>query len=559
VKHTSTSTQVAEQLDALIRARVTAIGVESYEEARVERILGDIAAERNKALVIWTATSGFTIRNPQAIGAPYLPATEDDEQAPLFDLQTALLAVPTRTERTASYNEQTGSATFESTVEAIYIFKDTHHFLGDAVPLRAIRDLCRMLVPTRKTLVLLSPVMHAPNATTLPADLEKEITVVRFPLPNKSELRVIVETAAKSKKVPINLTPTLVEELSEALRGLTQSEAESTIRQAMITNGDLGASAIGTILQEKDQIVAKANILEPVPETVEPSDIGGVELFKEYMLEVEANSTPEALKFFGRDEDRPKGVLAIGFPGTGKSTLAKVGSKKQRVYRLDISRVLGGIVGQSEHNLSAALRVAEAMGVRLWIDEIEKLFGSQGMNGGSSNGSIENNLLGILLTWMQEQNTCYIFATANDIRPLKGELLRRFDDIYFVDLPTHAELVSILSVHLRKRQRDPKKFDLVRVASAIPGYTGAEAEKVVKKAISNARAAGRDVNTDDLVAAKAKVVPIVRTQREQIDELRAAMQGRALPASLPEVQQTGAVLAGSKPQVPFDVYDIEVA
>ncbi len=551
-RKTATSGKVTEQIDSLIRARVTTIGIESFEEDRITRIIRQIAQERNKALVIWTLSSGFVVRHPLPNAMqPYIPATPEDEQDPQVDPASALLGIPGRKELDWTWDMQAngGKGALRSAPRgdaakpnAIYLIKDLHHFFDDPRTLRALRDLCRALVPSRKTLILLSPYLRGQGGS-LPADLEKEITMLRFPLPSKQELRAVVQGAMKNELVPAKLTDTEIDELATAMGGLTETEAESTLRQAMIITGELASSAIPIILEEKEQIVAKQGKLEPVSRINAAHEIGGLDILRSFMEEQERNSSPEALEFFGHEADLPKGFLAVGHPGTGKSLIAKAaGGTKRSVWRLDISKIYASLVGASEQNLSAALDIAEAMGITLWVDEIEKLFGG---NGGENNGGTSDRLLGILLTWYQEQTSCYVVATANSIAGLPGALLRRFDTIFFVDLPTKAEREEILAVHLRKRKRDPQGFELAQVASATAHYSGAELEKVVKVALSNAWSSKRELRTEDLLLGCSKITPMYDTQRAEIESLRDAMiKGNVQRASYPEAEQVALSSSG---------------
>lgn len=558
------ASRTVEHLGDLVRARVTAIGIESHDEERITRIIGELAVERKKALVVYSITWGFRQQHPlPGAGEPFIPALGEghEQEDAIFMPPIALMSIPSRKEVDWEWDETKNggkgglrsASRGKSSEDVIYLIKDMHHFLADAKTLRAIRDLCRALVASRKTLIFLSPSLNAPHSSKLPADIEKELELIRFPYPNKEELEWLVRDAMKGVEVPVNLSDSEVDELASALQGLTETEAEKTLRLAMIIKRELSISALPIVLQEKDQIVAKAGRLEPVT-SVPLDQIGSLECIRDFMDEQERNSSPEAVEFLGGlAEDMPKGFLAVGHPGTGKSLVAKAaGGRSRKVWRLDISKIYESLVGSSERNLVEALRLAEAMGVTLWIDEIEKLFG-QGL-GQEQNGGISDRLLGIFLTWMQEQTSCFVVATANSIRGLPGALLRRFDVIFFVDLPTQRGREDILAVHLRKRKRNPESFDIKLIAQHMKGYSGAEIERVVRFGLSNAWKAKRELDTDLLQEAVTKVVPMSKTQKELIEQLRQDMLARdTRPASYSEEEEAAPVASGAKASGKFQI------
>ena len=534
-----------QHLGDLIRARITAIGIESHDEDRITRIVGEIAEERNKALIIYSITTGFQQRHPLPESMqPYIPALGEghEDEDGIFQPPIALMSIIERKEVDWEWEEpQNGGkgrlrrvSRAQKAGDAIYLIKDIHHFLGDAKTLRAMRDLCRALVPSRKTLIFISPSLNAPHSSTLPVDIEKELELIRFPYPDKEELEELVRAAMENVNVPVKISDSEVGELAAALQGLTETEAQKTLMLTVIIKRELSIALLPLIIQEKDRIVAKSGRLEPVAR-ISLDQIGSLEFIREFMDEVEVNSSPEAIAFLGGlPEDMPKGFLAVGHPGTGKSLVAKAaGGRSRGIWRLDISKIYESLVGSSERNLVEALRLAEAMGITLWIDEIEKLFG-QGL-GQEQNGGVSDRLLGIFLTWFQEQTSCFVAATANSIRGLPGALLRRFDVIFFVDLPTQKGREDILAVHLRKRNRNPESFNLKMLAQQMKGYSGAEIEKVVKFGLSSALKAKRELDDEILLGAVSKVVPMSKTQKELIDQLRQDMMMRdTRPASYPE-------------------------
>lgn len=499
---------VIQQLDTAIRARYPIIAINSSEEQRVLRNLFAIADRQGKALYSWSVTSGF-----QAVdGTGVCTGGGDMDGDPLG----ALAALKDRTDGEG---------------RAIYVFKDIHAFLGDPVLLRALRDAARNLVVGRKTLVLLSPTIK------LPHDLENEVLVLDFPLPDREEITALIEEVAEGARandLPVHLNGD-TEVMINALSGLTEDEARRVMRLALLTTREFGASSVPVILQEKKQIIEKSGVLEYYDSTASATDIGGLDLLKVY-VEERRGAFSQAAKAFGLDV--PRGILMVGPPGTGKSLMAKiVAGGKMPLLRLDMGALMGSLVGESEANLRKVFSVCKAIGnAVLWLDEIEKAMG--GMDGASTDGGTSQRMLASLLTWMQEQSGIYIVATANNVQTLRPEVIRRFDDLFFVDLPDEESRQAILAIHLAKRNRDGNTFDLARIARLTEGFSGAELEKVVVKALYAAWGnEQRELTTDDLVQAAQNVVPVSKTMDRELAALREWAKTRALPAATVSVKE----------------------
>jgi len=256
-------------------------------------------------------------------------------------------------------------------------------------------------------------------------------------------------------------------------------------------------------------------------------------LLKEWLRKRRAALSQEA-RAFGLPA--PKGVLLLGVQGTGKSLSAKAIANLWNLpmLRLDVGRVFGSLVGASEANMRAAIRTAEAVApCILWIDELEKGFAGVQGSGVSDSGTTAR-VFATFLTWMQDKRApVFVVATANDVSQLPPELLRkgRFDEIFFIDLPTAAEREQIFAIHLRKRGRDPQQYDLRRLAAATESFSGAEIEQVVVAGLFTAFDAGRELTTDDMLEEASHTVPLAVMMREEIEELRTWAQLRTRPAS----------------------------
>ena len=437
------------QLDRLIRANYPVIVVNSYEEARVGKAVRAVAnaqvfqskdgGKKPKSVYEWTVSDGLRRVGAEDVSPDGVPAPEDTR------LPTVALGA------LKTWQGVTKDAT-------IFVFKDLHAYLQDAEVVRCLRDLVGLFQSQPNTLILLSPEFP------LPPEMAKDVSVLDWPLPSEDELSKILERAEKKlpKGVKSDLGDATREAVVQSLRGLSEFEAASVLSMAIVTNLALDAQAIPLILSEKKAIIKKSGFLEYVEAEVGVDEVGGLDELKSYAARKLDAFSKEA-EAYGLD--RPNGVMVYGVPGAGKSLLIKALSRARArqiaILRLDLAALKGGLVGQTETNTLQALRVIDAFGECIvWLDEVEKALGD--VTGRSLDGGASLGQFGILLTWMQERkykgSAAYLAATANGIRGLPPEFLRRFDDVFFVDLPTQSEREEILTIHLNKRRRDPKQF-----------------------------------------------------------------------------------------------------
>jgi AAA+ superfamily predicted ATPase len=487
------------------------VAIESHEEARVLDGLVDIADRRGFPLFAWSISAGLEQLHPVA---------GDGGDSNLVDVVQALEHALTWSE--PSEDHQQGRP-------GLFVFKDLHHYLDDPVVLRMLRDLAAALVPRRASVLLLSPTFE------VPPDLEKDVALVNFALPGKDELRAKVEAFTEDLKDNpsagddiVALENGGVKEIVRALQGLSLVEAEAALGEAVIANGRLDEGVLPFVLEAKARQFEKAGALEYYAQQATFADVGGLDLLLDECQGLAEAFSEEAASF---GVEPPRGFLLVGVPGCGKSLTAKaIAGGKMPLVRLDVGALFGSLVGQSEAQARNALKVVEAAApVVLWLDEIEK---GLGMAGGEMDGGTSQRVLGTILTWMEETTApVFIVATANDISSLRPELVRRFDETFFIDLPQPEERREILAIHLRKRGRKPSDFDLDAVVEATEDFTGAELEQVVQKAIRHAFEAGKDdVETDDLLAAAAATVPLSTTMAEGLQAMR-QWADRARPAS----------------------------
>ena len=321
---------------------------------------------------------------------------------------------------------------------------------------------------------------------TVPKDLEKFTSILDIPNMTKDEIEKYIWNFAKENKV--NVDKKDIGEVAISLKGLTKLEIDHVLNMIIESKNNISISGRDIIIREKGQIIKKSSILEIIDFKEKIEEIGGLEGLKEWLSsKAQVFRRLDEAKKFG--VDTPKGVLLVGMPGCGKSLAAKASARLFNVplLRLDIGRLLGKYVGESEHNMRVALKTAESISpCILWIDEIEKAFAGIDQNGGASD--ITKRLFGQFLTWLQEkENTVFVVATANDITAFPPEFLRkgRFDEVFFIDFPNEEERERIFEIHLEKRGKMSDDINLKELAEETEGYCGADIEEIVKNAVEN--------------------------------------------------------------------------
>ena len=493
-----------QELDVLIRARYPLLYLVTWEEQRLDAILQELAAAHGKALLSWSITKGLR----KVSGARAMAPLENTHQPP-----DALAAIEKLTE------------------PSLVVLKDFHPYLADPTVVRGVRELAHALKSTFTTVIILSPTLE------IPTELEKELTVLDVPLPTFHDLlgllREIVNVVRQGNKATVDLRKDHAEQLIKAALGLTLSEAENAFAKAIATDGRLDASDVSLVLEEKRQVIRKSGLLEYFPPEEDLGNIGGLDNLKVW-LERRANAFGEKARRFGLPE--PKGLLLLGVQGCGKSLTAKAIASQWGLplLRLDMGRIFSGLVGSSEENLRKAIRVSESVApVVLWVDEIEK--GLAGLGGsGAGDGGVSARVFGTFLTWLQEKTEpVFVVATANKIENMPPELVRkgRFDEIFFVDLPSEAERTQIVEIHVRRRKRDPRSFDLAAIARQAENFSGAELEQAIVSALYDAFAEGTDLQQRHILAAVRETVPLATTMAHEIERLREWAKTRTRPAS----------------------------
>lgn len=510
-----------QDLALFFRARFPVLYVESFEEPRVVSEITAVASDANlmrttRPVYTWSATRGFL--GPDG-------SVESGTTEPIQAVDWML--------------RKEGAG--------VFVMLDLHAHLGDdrrppdPSLIRALRDVSAafQVGATARVLVLVSPMLR------IPSELEKDITLLDFPLPDEREIRGVLEgiilTNTSNDRIRIDVDEIGRERLSKAALGLTLNEATNAFARAMVDDGVLSNDDVHVIMEEKKQAVRKAGLLEFVDVNLDLEDVGGLQNLKRWLTKRNNSWLAEAAEY---GLPAPKGVLMTGVPGCGKSLTAKAiaAAWELPLLRLDIGKVFAGLVGSSEQNMRAAIRTAEAAApCILWLDEVEK--GFSGVSGDGDSGT-SSRVFGSFLTWMQEKTApVFVFATANKVDRLPPEFLRkgRFDEIFFVDLPTRQERRDIWSLHLAKRLHGSKAAGiglsevlLDNLAEVSEGYAGAEIEQAVVAALFDAFSDRRALTEDDLLRAVHNMVPLSITQAEEITAVRAWATNRAVAATAKE-------------------------
>ncbi len=367
----------------------------------------------------------------------------------------------------------------------IIILKDFTQYLDEPKIISKIKRIANIINQgVDANLVIVSSVL------VIPKQLEKYITILEMDYLNTDEIKGVIRKFLKENVVNESIDNKLIDEFALSFKGLTEFEILNLLALSYSDDGELTKKDLKFIFEQKQQVIKKAGILEMIPLKEKIDDIGGLENLKEWIIrKAKVYKNIEKAKKYG--VDMPKGVLIVGTPGCGKSLSAKVVANLFEVplLRLDMGRLMGKYVGESEGNLRNAIALAEAISpCVLWIDEIEKAFAGIGGNGGS--GEVITRLFGNFLTWMQEKDSAtFVVATANDITRLPAELLRkgRFDEIFYVGLPTIEEREKIFNIHIKKRRPDDlKNIEMGELLSKTEGYSGADIEGVIRDAIETA-------------------------------------------------------------------------
>jgi AAA+ superfamily predicted ATPase len=484
-------------LALLIRARYSLIYIPTIEEERVEKSIEQVARQlENRPVYTWDFVDGYQ-GNPNDRGF--------GKRNPLQALEFIDKLAP---------NDP-----------GIFILRDYHRFLEDVSVARKLRNLGRKFKAEPKNLIILAPQISIPN------DLGEAITILEFPLPNAEEIRS--EIAKLLQATQQKLATQALDDLVRASQGLSLDRVRRVLGRAIAEHQSIEPADVESILEEKRQSIRQTQILDFYPTSAQMEDIGGLDNLKEWLVR-RGGSFSEKARQYGLPH--PRGLLLVGIQGTGKSLTAKAIAHHWHLplLRLDVGRLFAGLVGESESRTRQMIQLAEALSpCILWIDEIDKAFGGLDSKGDAGTTS---RVFSTVVTWLAEKTSAvFVVATANNVQALPPEILRkgRFDEIFFVGLPSQNERRSIFTVHLQKvRAQNLRDFDLERLAAETPSFSGAEIEQILVEAMHIGFSQSRDFTTNDILEAASQTIPLAVTAQEQINALQEwANSGRARLAS----------------------------
>jgi AAA+ superfamily predicted ATPase len=488
------------ELRLLINSRCPIITVETTEEERFQALLGRVAAELDVPLYLWSVTEGLA-----RAGGAALYNSDQPEQA-LSNI-TAIQG------------------------DGIFLLKDFVRYCDNDHISRRLRDLAEGFRTVRRSIVLLAAALQ------LPKELEGDAAEFQLGLPSAEELvpgvkRVLAELN-RDQSVPVALDVVAIGQVAKNLTGLQEEEALRVFRKCVLARGNADAGVLDAVLEAKRAALKTDGLLETVKRDASFTDVAGLQGLREWIAKRKSAWTPAGQRF---GLVPPKGVLIMGVQGCGKSLSARAiaGEWGYELVRLDAGALYDKYVGESEKRLRKALEMAQKLSpVVLWIDEIEKAFASAGSSGDADAG-LSQRLLATLLTWMQDRESgVFLAATSNNITILPPEMLRkgRFDEIFFVDLPTEAVRSALFTLHLKKRGRDASSFDVAKLAAASEGFSGAEIEQAIVAGLYTAFSKKQQLSTEILLAEIQSTRPLSVTRAEEITAIREWAKGRAVPAA----------------------------
>jgi ATP-dependent 26S proteasome regulatory subunit len=488
-----------DELRLLVNSHHPIITIETPEEERVEQVLLEVAAELAVPLYTWSVTAGLA----KAHGAP-IYNTDNPEQAVA---NVALIQG-----------------------DAVFLLKDFARYCDNDRVCRRLRELAEKFRSERRSIVITAAALE------LPPDLRGDSVPFQLGLPTADELlpavKAVLADMNRAQQIPLALDVPGITQLAQNLVGLPQEEAMRALRMCILARRRVDAGLLDAVLDAKRDALRSDGLLETVRRDASFADVAGLRRLRDWIAKRKSALTPEGRRF---GLEPPKGILITGVQGCGKSLAARsvAGEWGYEMARLDAGALYDKFIGESEKKLQKALELAQKLSpMVLWIDEIEKAFASAGSSGDADAG-LSQRLLATLLTWMQDRESgVFLAATSNNITALPPEMLRkgRFDEIFFVDLPTVEVRAALFSLHLKKRARDPASFDLPKLASASEGFSGAEIEQAIVAGLYTAFAQKQQLSTEILVAEIRGTQPLSVTRAEDIQAIRDWAKTRAVPA-----------------------------
>ncbi|MEM8954933.1 MAG: AAA family ATPase [Verrucomicrobiota bacterium] len=489
------------ELKTLIRSFHPVVAIESVEEERVDQLVLAASEELNLPVFEWTVVDGVRRHG---------------------ETRTAI-----------------GQTTFAGNalrhieslkVDGVFLFRGLDEQLGDPVVQRMLKEVAVHFRGRGSVLVITG------GSIEIPEELKQDVVFFPLELPNAEELSAVVDMTVRSLRFgaagAVSLNGGEREALLHALSGMTMNQARQAVARAVLEDGRLDASDTVNINHEKGVAIRDGGLLEYYPPAENQFELGGFEGLKGWLDRAAMGFSEAAAEM---NLSPPRGILLVGVQGCGKSLAAKVVARRWGVplLKFNAARLYDKYVGQTEKNFVKATKMAAAMAPAvLWIDEIEKALATGGQV--EADGGVSQRLLGSFLSWLQEKDErVFVVGTVNRIDVLPPELLRkgRFDEIFFVDLPTEGERGRIFEIHLRMRRQTLEGYDLGALATASEGFSGAEIEQAVIGALYRALYEGRTPDTALIVGELEGTVPLSRSRWEDVKALRDYAEGRFVPAA----------------------------
>jgi SpoVK/Ycf46/Vps4 family AAA+-type ATPase len=486
-----------DELTLFLKARYPIIYINTIEEDRIEYVIRkNIKTNLNRSIYSWDFVDGYT-NNPNNEGFA--------KRNPLQALELV---------------ERLSSET-----PALFILKDFNRFLTDLSISRKLRNISRILKLQPKTIIIIGSELN------IPTELQDLITVLQFQLPSESEINQELERLINS--LNIKLEPQLFESLSRACQGLSLERIRRVLSKIIATYKTIDDNSIAVLLSEKKQIISQTEILEYWSANEKFLDLGGLDNLKDWLKKRKTAFGVRALNY---GLPTPRGLLLVGIQGTGKSLTAKAIANDWQLplLKLDVGKLFGGIVGESESRLRQMISVAETISpCILWIDEIDKAFSNVESKGDSGTS---NRVLATFISWLSEKTKpVFVIATANNIDLLPLEVIRkgRFDEIFFLDLPKQEEREEIFKIHLKEfRPNNWKLFDYSKLAELSESFSGAEIRQSIIDGMFHAFYEKREFTTDDIRMSIEEIIPLAHLENDQMIKLQNwASSGRIRLAS----------------------------
>ena len=408
---------------------------------------------------------------------------------------------------------------------SLFVLKDYDNFLKDFSVIRKLKNLSKSLKTQPKNIIILSSEINIPDS------LKEFITLLEFPLPTYSE--ILEELNRLKSSMQQEVSDEIILEVTTACQGLSLERIRRVLSKVIAKYGEINESSPTLILQEKQQIIQQTQLLEFCLTDKTLGDLGGLDNFKMWLKLRARAFSQDAVKY---GLPYPKGLLLVGVQGTGKSIAAKIIAHEWKLplLRLDFGRLFASLIGQSEQRVRKMIEIAEALSpCVLWVDEIDKAFAGAQSSGDSGTTS---RVLATFITWLSEKNTpVFVVATANNIEYIPSEILRkgRFDEMFFLNLPTREEREDIFMVHLKKyRPLATDNFQLPLLSELSKEFSGAEIEQVVIEAMRLGFNENREFTNEDLVVSVQNLVPLARTKNKEINAIKEwAESGNVISAS----------------------------